>query len=203
MEENVLGMKEDDSMIDSDDGWAGTGEGSDSRKRAADGGDRSDGRPSNRRRIVSDEAAMRIMLTIGWRRETLIRDIGKSGVRGEVTHFSPSGRRFRQYPDVIRYLELQAFGISRRIISVSALDTSLVNSSSRWKNLQIHAGSVLENRKYAIWWIRFVLLEDGSLAPARWMRRIIRKPLAAIFRGNPKELLNLLKPKKPSGRPKR
>ena len=97
-------MDEDDSMIDSDDGWAGTGEGDDARKRSADG---DDGRPSKRRRFVSDESAHRIPLTLGWKRETLIRAIGKSGVRGEVTYYSPSGRRFRQYPDVVRYLERQ------------------------------------------------------------------------------------------------
>ena len=113
-------MEEDDSMIDSDDGWAGTGEGSDSRKRAADGGDGSDDRPSKRRRFVSDEAALRIPLTLGWKRETLIRAIGKSGVRGEVTYYSPSGRRFRQYPDVVRYLERQGIGtITRDNVSFS------------------------------------------------------------------------------------
>ena len=100
-------MEEDDSMIDSDDGWAGTAEG-ESRKRSADGGVDSDGRPSSKkRRFVSDESALRVPLSLGWKRETLIRAIGKSGVRGEVTYYSPSGRRFRQYPDVVRYLERQ------------------------------------------------------------------------------------------------
>lgn len=101
-------------MIDSDDGWAGTGEGdSESRKRNAEG-DGGDDRPSKRRRFVSDEAALRIPLTQGWKRETLIRAIGKSGVRGEVTYYSPSGRRFRQYPDVVRYLERQGIGTITR-----------------------------------------------------------------------------------------
>ncbi|KAK4015486.1 hypothetical protein OUZ56_030463 [Daphnia magna] len=107
-------MDEDDSMIDSDDGWAGTGEGDDSRKRNADGGEGSDDRPSKRRRFVSDESALRIPLAHGWKRETLIRAIGKSGVRGEVTYYSPSGRRFRQYPDVVRYLERQGIGTITR-----------------------------------------------------------------------------------------
>ncbi|XP_057373680.1 bromodomain adjacent to zinc finger domain protein 2B-like [Daphnia carinata] len=106
-------MDEDDSMIDSDDGWAGTGEGDESRKRNAEGGE-GDDRPSKRRRFVSDEAALRIPLTQGWKRETLIRSIGKSGVRGEVTYYSPSGRRFRQYPDVVRYLERQGIGTITR-----------------------------------------------------------------------------------------
>ena len=108
-------MEEDDSLMDSDDGWAGTGEGeSESRKRSAEGGEGSDGRPSKRRRFVSDEAALRVPLSLGWKRETLIRAIGKSGVRGEVTYYSPSGRRFRQYPDVVRYLERQGIGTITR-----------------------------------------------------------------------------------------
>ena len=92
-------------MIDSDDGWEGTAD-AESRKRSADE-DPSDDRPFKRRRFVANESALKLPLSLGWKRETLIRAIGKSGVRGEVTYFSPSGRRFRQYPDVVRYLERQ------------------------------------------------------------------------------------------------
>ena len=95
-------MEEDDSIIVNDDGWA------------ADGGDGSDDRPSKRRRFVFYQAALMIPLSLGWKRETLIRAIGKSGVRGEVTYYSPSGRRFRQYPDVVRYLERQGIGTITR-----------------------------------------------------------------------------------------
>ena len=63
-----------------------TGEGDDSRERSANGGD--DGRPSKCRRFDSDEAALRIPLTLGWKRETLIRAIGKSCVRDEVRTWS-------------------------------------------------------------------------------------------------------------------
>ena len=106
-------MDEDVSMIDSDDGWAGTCEGGYGklRKRNADGGEGSDDRPSKRRRFVSEESALRVPLNHGLKRETWIRAIiSKSGVRGEVTYYSPSGRRFRQYPDVVRYLERQGIG---------------------------------------------------------------------------------------------
>ena len=92
-------------MIYSDDGWEGTADG-EARKRGADD-DPNDERPFKRRRFVLDEAALHVPLTLGWKRETVIRSIGKSGVRGEVTYYSPSGRRFRQYPDVVRYLERQ------------------------------------------------------------------------------------------------
>lgn len=107
-------MEEDDSMVDSDDGWAGTGEGNDESRKRGGGGGGGEERPSKRRRFVSDESALRVPLAAGWKRETLIRSIGKSGVRGEVTYYSPSGRRFRQYPDVVRYLERQGIGAITR-----------------------------------------------------------------------------------------
>ena len=47
------------------------GEEGDTRKRSTDGG--KDGRPSKIHRFVPDEAALRISLTLGWKRETLIR----------------------------------------------------------------------------------------------------------------------------------
>ena len=99
-------------MLDSDDGWEGGADG-DSRKRSADE-DGAGERPFKRRRFVSDESALRLPMTLGWKRETVIRSIGKSGVRGEVTYFSPSGRRFRQYPDVVRYLERQGIASINR-----------------------------------------------------------------------------------------
>merc|ERR1719445_2499404 len=41
----------------------------------------------------------------GWRRETTIREYTKSGIRGEVVYVAPCGKKFKQYPDIIRYLE--------------------------------------------------------------------------------------------------
>ena len=38
----------------------------------------------------------------GWRRETTIREYTKSGIRGEVVYVAPCGKRFKQYPDIIR-----------------------------------------------------------------------------------------------------
>ena len=90
------------------------GEGDDSRKRSTDGG--KDGRPSKRHRFVLDEAALRISLTLGWKRETLIRTIGKSGVRGNVTYYSPGRRRPVDASAGIRhrYVERQGIGTNNR-----------------------------------------------------------------------------------------
>lgn len=38
----------------------------------------------------------------GWRRETTMRGITQSGVRGEVVYYAPCGKAFKQYPDIIR-----------------------------------------------------------------------------------------------------
>ena len=50
-----------------------------------------------------DERELRIPLEHGWRRETVINGVSRTGVvKGEVTYYSPCGRRFKQYPDVVR-----------------------------------------------------------------------------------------------------
>ena len=45
---------------------------------------------------------LRVPLTRGWRRETLVREYSKSGVRGDVVYYAPCGKKFKQYPDIIR-----------------------------------------------------------------------------------------------------
>ena len=42
----------------------------------------------------------------GWRRETLVREYSKSGVRGDVCYYAPCGKKFKQYPDIIRVIKL-------------------------------------------------------------------------------------------------
>ena len=126
------------------------GEGDDSRKRSTDGG--KDGRPSKRHRFVLDEAALRISLTLGWKRETLIRTIGKSGVRGNVTYYSPGRRRPVDASAGIRhrYVNARASGPTTETISVSASGASSVISSSRWANPPTSKASALESRKCVI-----------------------------------------------------
>jgi hypothetical protein len=45
---------------------------------------------------------LQVPLRNGWRRETTIREYSKSGIRGEVVYVAPCGKRFKQYPDIIR-----------------------------------------------------------------------------------------------------
>ena len=45
---------------------------------------------------------LRVPLSQGWKRETLVREYSKSGVRGDVVYYAPCGKKFKQYPDIIR-----------------------------------------------------------------------------------------------------
>lgn len=65
----------------------------------------SDSPPTKKRKMITDEVSLRVPLMYGWRRETTMRTITQSGVRGEVIYYAPCGKPFRQYPDIIRYLE--------------------------------------------------------------------------------------------------
>lgn len=61
------------------------------------------GPTAKRRKLEVDERELRIPLEHGWRRETIINGVSRTGVvKGEVTYYSPCGRRFKQYPDVVR-----------------------------------------------------------------------------------------------------
>nr|XP_022921301.1 bromodomain adjacent to zinc finger domain protein 2B isoform X3 [Onthophagus taurus] len=56
-----------------------------------------------------DERALRLPLERGWKRETVIRGVSKSGcVKGDVTYIAPdSNNKFKQMSDVSQYLDYQ------------------------------------------------------------------------------------------------
>ena len=58
--------------------------------------------PVKKRKMITDEVSLRVPLMYGWRRETTMRTITQSGVRGEVVYYAPCGKPFRQYPDIMR-----------------------------------------------------------------------------------------------------
>jgi hypothetical protein len=73
------------------------------------------GPTAKRRKLEVDERELRIPLEHGWRRETVINGVSCTGVvKGEVTYYSPCGRRFKQYPDVVRV----SIALSRMHISL-------------------------------------------------------------------------------------
>jgi len=51
---------------------------------------------------------LRCPLKMGWKREITVREYSKSGIRGDVLYYAPCGKKFKQYPDIMRYLEKKA-----------------------------------------------------------------------------------------------
>uniref|UniRef100_T1JG41 Bromodomain adjacent to zinc finger domain protein 2B n=1 Tax=Strigamia maritima TaxID=126957 RepID=T1JG41_STRMM len=58
-----------------------------------------------RRRLIIEETELRIPLEHGWHRQTKIRAFNYSGIRGTVTYFSPCGKKFKTFTELIRYLD--------------------------------------------------------------------------------------------------
>ena len=58
------------------------------------------GRPAKYATQENDE--LRLPLQNGWKREINVREYSKSGIRGDVVYFAPCGKKFKQYPDIIR-----------------------------------------------------------------------------------------------------
>lgn len=59
---------------------------------------------SAKRRRVTDERDLRIPLEYGWQRETRLKN-ASGRMQGEVTYFAPCGKKFRQYPEVMKGLQ--------------------------------------------------------------------------------------------------
>lgn len=57
-----------------------------------------------KRRTHADASLVRVPLSLGWRRQTCIRSISATGVRGDVIYYAPCGKRLGSYAEVIRYL---------------------------------------------------------------------------------------------------
>ena len=45
---------------------------------------------------------LRCPLKMGWKREITVREYSKSGIRGDVLYYAPCGKKFKQYPDIMR-----------------------------------------------------------------------------------------------------
>ncbi|KAL0110007.1 hypothetical protein PUN28_013565 [Cardiocondyla obscurior] len=71
--------------------------------------DNTEGTPSaKRRKLKPSERDLQIPLERGWKRETVIKGLGKTGViKGDVSYYSPCGKTFRSSPDLVKFLEHQ------------------------------------------------------------------------------------------------
>lgn len=70
--------------------------------------DNAEGTPSAKRRKLSSglrpsERDLQMPLERGWKRETVIKGLGKTGViKGDVSYYSPCGKTFRSSPDLVK-----------------------------------------------------------------------------------------------------
>ncbi|CAI4224706.1 unnamed protein product [Auanema sp. JU1783] len=63
-----------------------------------------DSSDANKKRLPATETQARIPLGLGWRRQTCIRAVTASGVRGDVIYYAPCGKKLSTYAEVLRYL---------------------------------------------------------------------------------------------------
>ncbi|XP_018408655.1 PREDICTED: bromodomain adjacent to zinc finger domain protein 2B isoform X7 [Nanorana parkeri] len=59
---------------------------------------------ASKRKRVTDERELRMPLEYGWQRETRMKNLG-GRLQGEVTYFAPCGKKFRQYPEVMKGMQ--------------------------------------------------------------------------------------------------
>lgn len=66
--------------------------------------DNMEGTPSaKRRKLKPSERDLQMPLERGWKRETVIKGLGKTGViKGDVSYYSPCGKTFRSSPDLVK-----------------------------------------------------------------------------------------------------
>ena len=58
---------------------------------------------AKRRKVKPSERDLQVPLERGWKRETVIKGLGKSGViKGDVSYYSPCGKTFRSSPDLAK-----------------------------------------------------------------------------------------------------
>jgi hypothetical protein len=51
------------------------------------------------------ESKVRQPLKLGWRRETIVKEMMRNGqVRGDVTYYSPCGKKLRTFQEIERFL---------------------------------------------------------------------------------------------------
>ncbi|XP_015607370.1 bromodomain adjacent to zinc finger domain protein 2B isoform X13 [Cephus cinctus] len=71
--------------------------------------DNAEGTPSaKRRKLNPSDKDLQVPLDRGWKRETVIKGLGKTGViKGDVSYYSPCGKTFRNSPELLKFLEQQ------------------------------------------------------------------------------------------------
>ena len=78
---------------------------------------------------------------MGWKREITVREYSKSGIRGDVLYYAPCGKKFKQYPDIMRVslsIENKTNNEFRDFRSPSSIYEKLKNPIDQTKNIKNH-----------------------------------------------------------------
>ena len=84
---------------------------------------------------------LRCPLKMGWKREITVREYSKSGIRGDVLYYAPCGKKFKQYPDIMRVslsIENKTNNEFRDFRSPSSIYEKLKNPIDQTKNVKNH-----------------------------------------------------------------
>ncbi|XP_011493798.1 PREDICTED: bromodomain adjacent to zinc finger domain protein 2B [Ceratosolen solmsi marchali] len=70
--------------------------------------DNGDGTPSaKKRKLNHSDKDLQVPLERGWKRETVIKGLGKTGIiKGDVSYYSPCGKIFRSSSELLKFLEM-------------------------------------------------------------------------------------------------
>lgn len=68
--------------------------------------DNADGTPCAKKRKLNSDKDLQLPLERGWKRETVIRGLGKTGViKGDVSYYSPCGKTFKASGELLKVFQ--------------------------------------------------------------------------------------------------
>jgi len=97
--------------------------------------DNAEGIPSaKRRKLRPSERDLQMPLERGWKRETVIKGLGKTGViKGEVSYYSPCGKTFRSSPDLVKV----GCNVLQSVVRETVGRESALSKPIRWRIAQV------------------------------------------------------------------
>nr|CDP99236.1 Bm7549 [Brugia malayi] len=121
----------------------------------------------SRKRTQADASLIRIPLKSGWRRQTCIRTISASGVRGDVIYYAPCGKKLGSYAEVT--VTLDYFNTIRMFGEIFEVENG-------YEKLRFHVTpfSVPYEKEYQRHWQRKLQLHASAFANVLMVDEFIR-----------------------------
>jgi hypothetical protein len=74
---------------------------------------------NNNNMVEIVEAKIKLPLRYGWKRETIIKEIHKNGIRGDVIYYSPCSKKLRTFQEIERYLNKNSAELKQNKIDLT------------------------------------------------------------------------------------